>query len=141
MALTEKQKRFIDEYLVDLNATAAYKRAYNVTNDNTAKVNGSRLLTKADIREIVDKRKADRAKDTGITANYVLTSLKNIADKCMTAEPVTDREGNSTGEYRFDSSGANRALELLGKHLKLFTDKIETENTTVIFNGEDNLED
>ena len=40
----------------------------------------------------------------------------------MQAVPVMDREGHETGEWEFDSGGANRALELLGKHLQLFGD-------------------
>jgi hypothetical protein len=43
----------------------------------------------------------------------------------MQAEAVTDREGNETGEYQYAGAVANRALELLGKHLGLFPDKLQ----------------
>lgn len=43
----------------------------------------------------------------------------------MQAEPVLDSRGKPTGEYRYDGSVANKALELLGKHLGLFKDKVE----------------
>lgn len=139
--LTDKQQRFINEYIIDLNATAAYKRAYGNVSDSTAGVNANRLLKNAKIKVEINKRIQERAKNTGITANYVLSSLKNVADRCMQAEPVLDKEGNPTGEYKFDSSGANKSLELLGKHLKLFTDKVEqnTElsgNITIKLEGE-----
>ena len=45
----------------------------------------------------------------------------------MKAEQVEDHDGNGTGEYRFEHAGANRALELLGKNLKLFTDVVKIE--------------
>lgn len=130
MALTDKQERFVNEYVIDLNATAAYKRAYgsNLT-EGAASAAASRLLKNVKVQDEIDKRIQERAKDTGITVNYVLSSLKNVADRCMQAEPVYDKEGEPTGEYRFDASGANRALELLGKHLKMFTDKVESDNT------------
>ena len=68
-------------------------------------------------------------KRTEITADYVLSSLKEVAERCKQAIPVMmkDENGNmvETGEYKFDSTGANRALELLGKNLKLFIDKTE----------------
>ena len=74
----------------------------------------------------------ERSKRTEIDADYVLTSLKEVADRCLQATPVMVKgEGGKmvkSGEYRFDSSGANRALELLGKHLKLFTDMLEQKN-------------
>ena len=101
--LTPKQKRFVDEYLIDLNATAAAGRAgYKDPNK------GRQLVTKSNIAALIEKRQADRMKRTEITQEYVLNSLKSVADRCM-------------GE-RLDSSGANKSLELLGKHLKLFTD-------------------
>jgi phage terminase small subunit len=102
-SFTDKQKRFVDEYLIDLNATAAAGRAgYKDPNK------GRQLVTKSNIAALIEKRQADRMKRTEITQEYVLNSLKSVADRCM-------------GE-RLDSSGANKSLELLGKHLKLFTD-------------------
>jgi len=54
--LAKKQQLFIQEYLVDMNATQAYKRAgYAVKNDNIAAVCASKLLTKANIKEQIDK--------------------------------------------------------------------------------------
>lgn len=57
MKLTEKQKIFVNEYLVDLNATRAYKVAYpNVKKDDTAAVNGNRLLRNAKVKEYLNER-------------------------------------------------------------------------------------
>ncbi len=127
--LTAKQKRFIEEYLIDLNATQAAKRAgYS---ERTAKQIGTENLSKLAIREAIQARCNKRSERTEITADYVLTSLQEVVERCMQHEEVKDREGNGTGEYQFQHAGANRALELLGKNLKLFTDVVKIEEESL----------
>lgn len=84
MKLTVKQKIFADEYLVDLNATRAYKAAYaNCKNDETAAVNASRLLRNAKVDAYIQQRIKDREKRTEITQDMVLQRWWDIA----TADP------------------------------------------------------
>lgn len=59
----------------------------------------------------------------GLDRGWVISRLMNVVERCMTAEPVIDREGQETGQFKFDSSGANRALELLGKTMRMFEGK------------------
>ena len=76
-----------------------------------------------------------RSERTGVDADYVLTGIVDIIERCRQAKPVTYRNGDMVycetedGElvpaYSFDSNAALRGYELLGKHLKLFTDKVE----------------
>jgi phage terminase small subunit len=76
MALTPKQARFVDEYLVDLNATqAAIRSGYS---ENTAESQGSRLLSNAKVAAVVAARQAERAKRTQITQDRVLQELARI---------------------------------------------------------------
>lgn len=116
--ITEKQKRFVDEYLIDLNATAAAKRAgYS---EKTADRIGPELLGKTCVSQAIQKALAERQKRTGITQDYVLEKLKEITDK--TASDGTDSD--------LKYSNKLRALELLGKHLGMF-EKQDNEQADV----------
>lgn len=80
MVLTEKQKRFADEYLVDLNATRAYKTAYlSCKKDETAWVNGSKLLRNTKVSEYIKARQQELQKKTEITQERVLAEYAKLA--------------------------------------------------------------
>jgi phage terminase small subunit len=66
----------------------------------------------------------ERSKRTEITADYVLSTIKDTVERCRMAKPICDRDGNEIG-CEFDASNVLRGSELLGKHLRLFTDKTE----------------
>jgi hypothetical protein len=57
--------------------------------------------------------------------NWVVANLKSVVDRCMEAEEVLDHKGKPTGRFTFNATGANRALELLGKKLGMFVDRGE----------------
>lgn len=77
--LTEKQKRFCDEYLIDLNGTRAYKDAYpSVKKDETAAAASARLLRNVKVKAYIEKRMADREKRTEITQDRVLKEYAKI---------------------------------------------------------------
>jgi len=152
--LTPKRARFVEEYLIDLNASAAYQRAgYAVKDDNVAKAAGSRLLADVNVSRVIAEGIAEQEKRTEITADYVLTGLVEVAERCMQRKPVMvwDREEkkmvqavdeNGNHVWMFDSTGANRALELLGKHKQMFTDKVKHDGSVaIVFGGEENLKD
>lgn len=116
--LTPKQSRFVEEYLVDGNATQAAVRAgYS---QKTAREIGCENLTKPHIHGALRDARRVVSEKTRLTVEWVETRLMLVAERCLQHEPVVDRNGNPTGEYRFDAAGANRALELLGKRLKMF---------------------
>lgn len=129
MALTDKHMKFVDEYMIDMNAAAAYRRAGYDCNEATARANSSRLLTNANIVAEIDKRQQKLQEDTGISVQWVLNNFKAVAERCMQAEPMFDRETGDIVEYRFDSSGANKALESIGRHLGMFNDKLKVDAT------------
>ena len=107
--LTPKQERFVQEYLVDLNATqAAIRAGYS---KKTADRQGHRLLKKAEIAAAVEKGREKAKERTELTVDEVIGDLREVARRCMGDD--------------FNPAGANRALELLGKHLGAFVDKVE----------------
>ena len=129
--LTDKQTSFVREYLVDLNATqAAIRAGYS---ERTASRIGPQLLGKPWVREVIEKAQAKRAKRVEVTQDYVINNLVEIVERTMQRRPVTDRKGEQVTDeegravWTFDAKGASRALELLGKHLGVFTDKVQTE--------------
>jgi len=127
-ALTPKQRRFKDEYLVDTNATkAAIRAGYS---KKTAQQQGARLLLNVVIRAAIDAAQNAISEKTGLTAEWVVERLRIVAERCLQSEPVLDKEGNQiyvetpNGDvvpaYTFQAMGASKALELIGKHLGIF---------------------
>jgi phage terminase small subunit len=108
--LTAKQQRFIEEYLIDLNATQAAIRA-GYSEKNADKI-GSQLLGKTRVKEQIDKALEKRSNKLNLDAEWVLTRLMDISNAAYQAN---------------DYSPANKATELIGKHLGLFTDKLEVK--------------
>lgn len=134
--LSDKQKKFADEYLLTLNASEAYRKAgYTTGNDKAVAASASRLLANAKVKAYIEERQAIMQEKTGINQAWVLNRLKDISDRCMQAIPVmmkVDGELIESGEYKFDSMGANRSTELIGKHLGMFSDKIDQQEKPVI---------
>lgn len=151
MALTDKQKIFADEYLIDLNATRAYKVAYpRVKSDEVARANSSRLLTNANVVEYVDKRMQDRQERTEITQDMVVEELAAIAFARATdyaevkkgsvfikdTDGLSDKQikaiaGIKEGKFGIELklNDKEKALELLGRHLGMFRDRIEVSGS------------
>jgi len=71
----------------------------------------------AQLSEIADKNAILK---TGLDREWVIDRLMKVVDRCMQAEEVLDRKGEPTGQYKFDSSGANGALKMLGDTLGMF---------------------
>lgn len=147
--MTKKQKLFVEEYLIDLNATqAAIRAGYS---PDTAKEIGCENLTKPNIRACIDREMAERSKRTGVNADRVVQELAKIA--FVNAVDVIDTETATVKEdalpedtaaiqsvkvKTFGDDGLEReikmadklkALELLGKHMGMFKDKVELSGT------------
>lgn len=111
--LTPKQERFVDEYLIDLNATAAAVRAgYN---EKTARIIASQNLSKLNIQRALAVRLKARQERTEISQDWVVNNLKKIAERSMEHDEAPYMQA------------ANKALELLGKHLGMFRDSVQMD--------------
>ncbi len=137
MSLTDKQQRFVEEYLVDLNATqAAIRAGYS---KKTAYSIGQENLNKPEIAKAVEEATIKRTERTNISQDYVIQSIVETMERCKQAEAVLDRKGDPVmvetpdgGEakaYTFNAAGVLKGAELLGRHLKMFTDKVEADVT------------
>jgi phage terminase small subunit len=121
--LTQKEKRFCDLYLVSNNASDAARGAeYSA---KTAKEQGCRLLTRVHVQDYLEVKRKELEEETKIDQKWVLERLVQVHERCMQTEPVRDKEGNETGEFVFKDSGANKSLELIGRHLGMFNDKLK----------------
>lgn len=147
MALTPKQERFVEEYLIDLNATqAAIRAGYS---PKTAGEQSHQLLQKTSIRAHIDKAIAKQSKRTGVNADRIIKELARIAfvnpTDVINADDATIRgyanrddtaailsvkvkvipsDDGDIVERETKMADKIRALELLGKHLGMFKDNI-----------------
>lgn len=135
--INDRHRRFCQEYLKDFNATRAYKETYKTKNDKTAASNGAKLLRNAKVRAyLADMMQETKAKDI-LDINEVLTNLSELAlgksrDKVFKRvdykgkkpKVVYDTVTTQTPE----DQDQLKALELLGKYYKIFTDKKEVSS-------------
>lgn len=162
--LTEKQQRFVDEYLIDLNATqAAIRAGYSA---KTAQEQGSQNLSKLMVQQAIAEQMAERSRRTGVNQDRVVLELARIAfvkitdivdsegkikstasdDDLACIESVkykgSESETSSSVEREVKLSSKLKALELLGKHLGMWNDKLDVNvSIPVVISGEDALED
>lgn len=162
--LSEQRQRFVDEYLIDLNGTqAAIRAGYSV---KTAQEQSSRLLSNVMVQEAISIAMAERSKRTGINQDRVVLELAKLALVKMT--DIVDRQGRikdsatdddlaciesvkykesesdtgSSVEREVKIASKIKALELLGKHLGMWNDKLDVNIIQpVVISGEDSLED
>ncbi len=134
--LTAKQQRFVEEYLIDLNATqAAIRAGYS---RNSARQIGVENLSKPVIAAAVAKAKRERSEATKIDAEWVLKQAVELHRRCMqeirpvrnpkTGKQLCDDDGNAL--FTFNATACNRALELIGKHVDIgaFKERLEVSS-------------
>lgn len=163
--LTEKQQRFVEEYLIDLNATqAAIRAGYSA---KTADQQGSRMLANVKVQEAISKAMAERSKRTGVNQDRVVLELAKIAfvnaNDVIDSDSATIKEGATAEDTAAiqsvkvkiiptkEGEGVEReirlndkikALELLGKHLGMWNDKLDVNVAIpIVISGSDALED
>lgn len=164
MALTKKQRTFVQEYLIDLNATqAAIRAGYSTA---SARQIADENMSKPDIKNAIEKALAERSKRTGVNADRIIQELAKLAfvnpTDVMNMDEATVRgdanrddtaaissvkvktipteDGNIT-EREVRTYDKIKALELLGKHIGMFTDKFRIEGAIPVVIQDDMDED
>jgi phage terminase small subunit len=144
MALTDKQRRFVEEYLVDLNATqAAIRAGYS---ERTARQAGAENLSKPDVAAAVAQAQSDRASRVEVTADRVVEELASLAfydpadlvsltamagPQDIPKLPAKVRRAiigwgwDKAGNFTLKLAPKTTALELLGRHLGMFVERVE----------------
>lgn len=121
MTLTPKQSLFVDEYLIDLNATqAAIRAGYS---EKTAGRIGNENVRKPVIQEAISERMKIRSERTEITQDRVLTDIELIKQDAMRI--IEDKDGRS---LMANHAAALKACELQGRHLQMWNDRLSLTN-------------
>ncbi len=162
--LSEQRQRFVEEYLIDLNGTqAAIRAGYSV---KTAQEQSSRLLSNVMVQEAISKAMAARSKRTGVNQDRVVLELAKIAFVKMTdvvdsngriREDATDDDLSCIESIKYKESDNEfggsverevkigsklKALELLGKHLGMWNERMNVNlNLPVFYEGENEIEE
>lgn len=125
--------KFADKYFETLNGTQS--AIYAGFSEETAKQQAWQILQREDVQEYLQKLREEYADKANVSKQWVLERFKHISDSCVQAEPVLDSNGTPTGEYRFDSSGANKATEMIGRIIGIFekdNDQSKPKTTNII---------
>lgn len=145
MAMTPKQQRFCDEYLIDLNATqAAIRAGYS---EKYAHTNAAKLLQNTTIKDFLRNRMDAKEKDLIADQDEVLRYLTAVmrgegSEEMVVVEGCGEGVSRATTVSR-DISPKDRlkAAELLGKRYSIFKDNVKLDVTPVVIGGDDGLED
>ena len=147
--MTDSQRKFADGYIIDCNASRAYRAAYpNIKNNKVAKTNGSFLLAKANIKAYIDEKLTEisNSKTAEVTEimQYLMSMLRGQSKASVV---VIDGNGEGCSEARVfekppDEKERLKAAELFSKRYGLLTENVEVDNVVpVAISGGEALED
>jgi phage terminase small subunit len=132
--MTERQKIFADHYIISLNATESYKKAYpKIKNIKTAEVNGSKLLRNTKVKAYIDERleklKSERVADQQEVLEFLTSVMRGEVTEPLL---VLDGEGTQKVVQAKPSVATRRASAVdLGKRYGLFVDRQEITQRVV----------
>lgn len=134
--LTIKRRRFADYYLENPNNQAeAYRKAGYSGDDNTCRVEASKLLKNPNIIAYIESKQKELSDRTSVTKEFIIENAKKVLERSLQEVPVMKfnyetKEMEETGEFQFDSKGANGALKILGDTIGAFKQKVELDDKT-----------
>lgn len=139
--LTPKERMFIEELEVDGNKGEAALRAGFGKGENfrSAATAASRILAKEEVVEYRALRAEMIYEELGLSRDTIMAETAKVYRRCMSGEEVMewdkeDKKWVGTGEWRFDSKGALKALELMGEHLGVFEHEKDSRDQSIDVN-------
>ena len=143
--LNDRQRRFVDEYIIDLNATqAAIRAGYS---ERSARNTASRMMANDNISEAISKRMKEKEKSLIATQDEILQTLTRqsrreeidynvvvLKEKVIEDGVITETERVEVVQVPTRNTDSIRASELLGKRYGMWTDKVEQTNTNLNIN-------
>lgn len=142
--LTDKQERFCQLYIETMDASEAYRGAYDAKRmkPNTVNRKASELKKQPNIEARIKELQGEHRQRHDVNVDYVVAVVVETIDRCRQVEPVLDKKGeqvyveDANGQqvpaFKFDAGNVLRGAELLGKHLGMFTEKIEHSGAVAI---------
>lgn len=124
----EPHRLFTLEYTHTWNARSSYQKIYPGSSERTAKSNGHKLLQDAKVQLYLDWLARVSNDKFEISRESLMKKLSTVTDQCMSAVPVVDSDGDPIGDYVFNAAGANKSIELQGKEIGMFVNKIEVDD-------------
>lgn len=125
--LTLKQQKFCDYILEHPKSSQAeaYRNAGYAGNQNTCSVEASKLLKNPNVSKYLEKKRKEIEERTTVSIEYIVEKAKQVLEQSLQEIPVMEwdyeeKKKVPTGEYMFDSKGANGALKILGDTIGAF---------------------
>ena len=123
--ISDFEQQLVDTLLTDpyRNKTKALMKLRPNASCGAAAVEASRIMSDVNVRSYLKYCLESDHEALVATKSYVQMNLRVVAERCMQVEPVLDAKGQPTGDYKFDASGANTALKLLGQTIGMFKEE------------------
>ena len=116
--LVPKEIEVIEAYLSNPRAgkSKAFVRVFKASKTDKATNNrASQFFKRGDVQAYMERRRKEVQASAGVNFEYLVAQQKAVLERCMSIRPVLDNAGKKTGKFEFNASGANRAIETLGK--------------------------
>ena len=123
--ISDFEQQLVDTLLTDpyRSKTKALMKLRPNASQRAAAVEASRIMSDVNVRSYLKYCIESDHEALVATKQYVQMNLRVVAERCMQVEPVFDAKGQPTGDYKFDASGANTALKLLGQTIGMFKEE------------------
>jgi len=124
----EQERLFALEYSRTWNAKAAYQKIHPQAKDSTAKNAGYKFLQRHKIQLYLDYMAKQRSRKYNVTEEQIMRELDQVTQQSLAAVAVYGSDGKPTGEFTFNAAGANKSIELKGKQIGMFINKVQIDD-------------